>query len=366
VAAVSRSVRRRLAGVLLGLSLGLLGVELILRSFGELMPNEARLRLNWQRIIAGDLLRSVPDAELGYRFAPSARGEYALSDLSFAYATDEHGFRNPSPWPAAAEIVVVGDSTAFGFGVSDRDQWVQLVRDGLARARIVNLALPGYAPLQAARAFEQYGRGLAPRLLIAGLFPANDVKDERDFARWLALGAQGNYDLWHLLDSGPASWMRSSYLAQFLVGHGWGLDRGLRSRTLDLAQGPLRLVPSQIRSSSRGARRGHPDFEAVVRTLTELERAAGEIRARVLFLVFPCKEEVYLPGVGARGPTRPFVELLRERGWELIDLQPLFAERAARGERLYFEVDGHPDELGNRLIAAAVLAWIAAEMPELR
>ena len=352
---------RRLAGSLLGLFIGLLALELLLRGFGELMPNEARLRLNWQKLLEGHELRSVADSELGFRFVPAGTGEYVLSDLSFTYATDEHGFRNPSPWPATAEIVVVGDSLAFGFGVADGAQWAQLVREGLERARLVNLALPGYSPLQYARAFETYGRGLAPKLLIVGLFPANDVSDQRDFSRWLELGAQGNYDVWRLLDSGPAGTLKSSYLVQFLVSHGWSG----RSRALSLDQGPLRLVPSQIRSSARGARRGHPDFEAVVETLSELHSAAREAHSRVLFLVFPCKEEVYLPRRVPR-PTRPFVEVFRERGWDLIDLEAPLVERAARGERLYFEVDGHPDERGNRLTAEAVLAWIAAEMPELR
>jgi hypothetical protein len=116
--------------VLLGASTALaLGVaETSLRAFPELMPEEAGLRLHWREI--GQEPVSQPDPYLGFVYPPNYHGRFERDDgdFAFTYSTDEHGFRNP-PRPERAEIVVLGDSMAFGYGVDDEEAWTTLLAD---------------------------------------------------------------------------------------------------------------------------------------------------------------------------------------------------------------------------------------------
>lgn len=356
-------------GLVLGVSsvVAVVGVELALRAVPSLMPEKARLKLHWEELLEGNELRSNADPKLGFRFKPNTLGDYTLKDLSFEYATDEHGFRNPSPWPERAEIVVVGDSLAFGFGAPDDRQWAQLVRDGLS-SRLVNLALPGYCPAQYEASYHEYGAALAPQLLIVGLFPTNDVKDQGKFLNWVAGGAEGNFDVVRFSGGGSKSFLKQLHVVQLLAEYQASRNRGFQSQRLELDDGPMTLVPSQINSSAKASKRGTPEFQSVVQTLSNVHVAAQAANTRVLFLLFPCKEEVYLPGLGidTPEPVAPFAELCAERGWDHVDLTPILAEGAARSERLYFEIDGHPNVRGNRVIADAVLAWIGDNMPTLQ
>src|ERR687892_2129263 len=131
--------------------------ESLLRLFPGLMPEAAQLRIHWQ-----DLSEPVTQADpyLGHVYPANHvdQIERPGGDFAFTYTTDEHGFRNPSPWPDRADIVVLGDSMAFGYGVDDEEAWTTLLADQLPAARIINLGLIGGAPQQYFRIYETFGQ----------------------------------------------------------------------------------------------------------------------------------------------------------------------------------------------------------------
>ncbi len=53
-----------------------------------------------------------------------------------------------------------------------------------------------------------------------------------------------------------------------------------------------------------------------------------------------------------------FVAEFDRRGIPYWDLTPFFQEEARRGKCLFFEVDGHPNLQGSRLIAKALLHYL--------
>lgn len=356
----ARVIARRLlaaAGALTtGLLLAALGAEGVLRAYPRLLPEQVRQRLHWRELLDGEALRTVPDPDLGFRFV-AGEGEYDLRDLSFTYRIDARGYRNASPPPQEAQVVVLGDSLGFGFGVDDDHTWSRLVDDGLAGARVANLALPGYGPEQYARTWERVGAALHPELVIVAVFAANDVQDQALFRRWVDAGSPGNYGTWRFEDDGLRA---RSYL--------WSLIDAARrdepspyvDERLELREGPMNVTPRIVARSARAARRGHPDFLSAIGSLARLETSARAAGVRTLFVLFPCKEEVYLPALGrdTPQPTRPFAALFRQRRYDFVDLTPVFQERAEERERLYFEVDNHPNARGNALAAEAVLDWI--------
>ena len=142
--------------------------------------------------------RTIADSYLGFRYLANSQESVEVGEVAFSFLTDEHGFRNASPWPDQADIVTVGDSLTFGYGVSDGQAWPSLVAEAVTPNRLINLALSGMAPQQYFRVFETLGIPLRPKLVILGLFPGNDLHDARVFNAWVEAGSPGDYNVQRL------------------------------------------------------------------------------------------------------------------------------------------------------------------------
>jgi hypothetical protein len=345
--------------------------EGLLRLFPQLLTQEAALRLHWRAVANSEVATQgtmiVPDDRVGYLYRPLAQGHIARGDLAFSFETDEHGFRNPSPWPDRADIIVIGDSMAFGYGVTREEAWPSLIPGEVAGASVVNLGLIGAAPQQEARIFERFGLGLEPNLLVFTLFPGNDLYDARVFASWEAAGRPVPFHAWKLAGGLPqeagivAALRDGSYVAALLRDAVKSLSSPVKNLSLTLADGGrLDLVPSAYLGSVTRARPDHPDFQLVMDTILETERLARGHGTAMLVVTIPTKESVYMPMAGGRPPdlTTPFVAALGARGVNVLDVTEELRQAAEDGERLYFTVDGHPNAVGNRIIASSVSRWL--------
>ncbi len=65
-----------------------------------------------------------------------------------------------------------------------------------------------------------------------------------------------------------------------------------------------------------------------------------------------------LAGESISDPTRPLRQAFDAAGIDYLDLAPAFRERASAGERLFLEVDSHPNPAGYALIGQLVTAHI--------
>lgn len=375
-AAVGTPPSGRLRGLLVNLLLlavsglvTLVGFEVGLRLFPDLLGEEAALRVHWLEV-AGDTDSEgrslmIDDPTIGFLYRPGIEGRIARGDLDFRFRLDSKGFRNPEPWPEPARIVVLGDSMAFGYGADDGADWISRLRARLPGVGIVNLGLIGSGPLQQERIFERFAAGLGPSVVLLCLFSGNDLDDDRAFARWLEQGAKGSYrrfrgqgDRW--LDESLLGLAQRTYLFWFVNDLAKTLRQRSRGRTLELESGErLQLVLP---------RPGPLDPADLDRTLG----AVGALRSRVengggrLFvLLMPTKEEVYLPLLGetAPSPTATFAQRLVGDGLDVLDLGEALRKRATRGgPALYFAIDGHPNPTGQAIIAEAVHDWLVEHL----
>jgi hypothetical protein len=339
-------------------------LELALRAFPQVMSEEARLRVHWREVVADENLQIVDDPQIGFLYPPDYEGKLQQGDVDFTFHTDAHGFRNPGPWPDTAEVVVVGDSWVFGYGVEDAEAWPLLLARGLGSNRLVNLGLVGSSPQQYWRVFDRFGSKLHPEVLLFGFFPANDLEDERIFSRWVEEGSPGNYRVWRAEGgASPAgtALVESSYVLTSLRVI-WKNRRGsLGGKTIEWRDGgKLRLAGGLYERVAARAVPGHRDFEHLLELFERIDKYTTERGVRLVMLLFPTKEAVYLPLLGER-PDRMvprFIAELERLGIPYLDMTVPLQARAREGQTLYFEIDGHLNRKGNRALADAVLGYL--------
>ncbi len=341
-----------------------LAAEAVLRIFPALLPAEARLRLEWAESTSN--VRSVGDPYLGTLNPPDTTIEVRQGDFTFSYRTDEHGFRNPSPWPDSVDVLIVGDSETMGYGVQDAEAWPRLLERELDGDRVITLGVSGAGPKQYLRNYERFGLALAPRVLLFGLFPGNDFDDARQFELWLAAGAPGNFHVWRYFggkvpDVEPKHRFFSLSNSRLLVALRAARKAArlpFSGKTLTFPDGShMVLAPTVYRSAVTRAHPGHRDFELVLDQVEEARRLAEPDGTRFVVLLFPTKEEVYMSPENEATPhlVEPLAAALKHRGIPYLDLTPGLRSEAEAGRRLFFKVDGHPDAAGNRVIADIVL-----------
>lgn len=157
---------RRLRGAVL-LAVGLVLLDLALGAWG---PAPSRLE---------DILRvfELHPTRL-WRLRPDLDTRFQGQLLR----TDERGFRRATagePSPGAGEILCLGDSLTFGWGVADEEAWPARLSDMLERP-VRNLAVPGYTSWQGLRLLEDEVLGRRPALVFAS-YGVNDVSKGRFF-----------------------------------------------------------------------------------------------------------------------------------------------------------------------------------------
>jgi hypothetical protein len=358
---------RVLAGCALG-GLALFALaEGLLRLDPRQLPTDAinRIELDERRVTG---LRLLANDELGFVGVPHDRHRDAGVDYDYVATTDEHGFRNPSPWPERADIVVLGDSQAYGFGVDDDEHWASLIDQALPGVEVVNLGLLGAAPQQLGRLYEAFGTDLQPKLVIVALFPPNALRSGALFEEWQAAGKPEGFNVWRALGrpradgagalDGIKRALAQSYAVLYLRGWLKRLrDPAATVHEVALDGGKVRLMPGRYAETAERALPGNPDFERVIAELARLHRQIRADGSAMLVVLFPTKEEVHLPLLAEQAPelVSPFATALERRGIAYLDLASPLRAQVAQGRRLFLEIDLHPNVDGHRLIADLLL-----------
>src|SRR5262245_23023415 len=351
---------------------------------GILLLFPGLLSVELQQILQADPDNyGVAHPSIGYLGGPNKTFVIKGRDFQAVNHTDGYGFRNAWPWPEKADIVTVGDSVTFGYGVEDDQGWPALVAKALPHNSLVNLALIGAGTQQYLRLYETFGLRLHPKVLLVGFLVRNDFWDADMFEGWLKSGARGNYMVWrdygrpkstslsleqpighlissllwrgHVLASKSHFYNLLMYVQRYLRGYGVSKPRIFRAP--DATQ--LQLDLGGFKYQTGMGRPGNRGFDISVQALQQLDSITRANGTKILVILQPSKEEVYLPLMAETNfdadPGRPLRVKLGELGIPYLDLVPEFRNRAAKGEVLFFETDGHPNARGYALIAELVL-----------
>jgi lysophospholipase L1-like esterase len=370
----SKSRFREISVALLLIAFSLILTVTLVETTFVLLPNLIPVEIQ-QRVEGATNNFAVSHRYIGHLHKPFTKGVHASRNFKVTHITDGYGFRNAWPWPQQADIVAVGDSLTFGYGVEDSQAWPAILNRTLTKIDVINLGLIGAAPQQFLRVYQTFGMMLRPKLLIVGFFGRNDFWDAGLFDRWLTSGSACSYLAWRdygrptgfdcteSLEWQASLVVRKTYVFNLVLAAREAIltQRRAESRTFLFDNGRrLELDLGDLEDKTTGAYPDRREFELVLRTLQDMHSISQREGTQMLVVLQPSKEETYLPllGESASDPTKSLRENLTQSGIDYLDLAPLFREQAATGKKLFFTHDGHPNSAGYALIADAVLAYL--------
>lgn len=305
----------------------------------------------------------VPDAELGWKLRPNNLVP------EWRFYTNAQGFRGTElrregPRPLVAFI---GDSVTHG--ATYHDDTFPSIFQRITGARVFNLGVPLYGPLEYVKVLRHVQR-YEPDRVVIGYFIGNDVSDCQQ--RTAADVGLDPGDRTHLF--GRWAW---SGIYRFLLFRGVVQWPGMA-----LALGGAADSGWEEKENAQGKKDGFTAMEVarvqVFRAGSYVDRwpcvraciaETARLRPDALLLIVPDEmqvndalwEEVITragdPSTFDRGrPNRELAALAAAAGLQVLDVTD--ALRASK-ETPYIRWDSHPSPLGNRIIAAALAQRLA-------
>jgi hypothetical protein len=124
----------------------------------------------------GDMIRRTDSRDLIFELRPGVRGRFLGTPLKI----NSQGFRGrpvtERPAERALRIVGIGDSIAFGWGISEKDTFLSYLErrfrrehPGAPPLQVINLAVPGYNTHQEVETFVTKGLSYDPDVVVVSL-----------------------------------------------------------------------------------------------------------------------------------------------------------------------------------------------------
>ncbi|TAN51617.1 MAG: hypothetical protein EPN21_06160, partial [Methylococcaceae bacterium] len=313
--------------------------------------------------------------------SPTLR-EQVLSLKPVTIRIDEHGLRESQPLEGA-QIVALGDSFTFGWGMQEESTWVRQLERRLGR-RVVNFGMHDGSPKQQLELLTHFLAKLGDRLPLRHLvwlfYEGNDLEDSyADHApapkhqEW----RRGIDPLLHTLFSNIKDNMVIEQFRQGRVVFAGPAEHGgnrhlsvdgiplavplYRSATL----GPALFFSAFIERAGLPASYviNHENRPRLERTFAQMMQLAARHHFTVTVAIAPTGARLHgryfddFPPLSAAPHFIDYVgSLARRHGAAFIDLHALFAQQAGR-EMLYFRDDDHWNEKGHGLAAAMIARY---------
>lgn len=310
------------------------------------------------------LLSAAPDGTLHSRIAIDGRETLPLGGISDAltvycneggtyliYASDEHGFHNPSGLWAQPQLdlAAVGDSFTHGACVPSDRNMVAEIRGRFSAT--LNLGMAGNGPLSELAAIKEYLPQRRPRVVLWFYYEGNDVSKDLFIEReatllvaYLGQGfAQGLEEHQPAIDEALIAEVEKAY------------DAGPSETRRDAGHGvKLRdvLLLRHLRDVL-GLAVGNADIPLFRRVMWEANRTVSSWGGRLYFVYLP-GEARYL-GLGGRiaqsGLRTRVLATVRGLGIPVIDIHASFSDSPAPNQLF----QGHFTPEGYRIAAEGIL-----------
>lgn len=314
----------------------------------------------------------------GWGNTPGAAGEYRGPDgIRWRVEINSRGFRDrerPREKPAGVRrLVLLGDSFAWGYGLSAAERLSELLEASLPGTEVINLGLAGTSTDQQCLVLEREGLGYSPDGAILLVHDTdiwhNSLKANygRPKPHFVLLGEKlelRGFPVPREQSPGAGEWpaageeARKSGLKSFFGAH---------SRLYRLLADRIKSFPP-LRKVLQGAGAVDDSYDSAYnveltgRIVTRMRDSARKAGAKdFLVILVPSKELVkfhsgsYLfPGADLarrEEESAALARVLREAGIPVLDLGEEFVQLSRAGEELYFLSDNHWNARANAIAA---------------
>ncbi|HYC57687.1 MAG TPA: SGNH/GDSL hydrolase family protein [Candidatus Binatia bacterium] len=305
---------------------------------------------------------------LGFRLAPGIDMPMSSPEYEVEVSTNSLGFRDEEPAATGGKrVLAIGDSFTMGYGVERGELFADLLEKDLG-VDVVNTGTGGYEIIHQVQVLREYGRELAPDLVLFSLYLGNDLAQNDEWKR-----SQDGASLTSLVRQYPTRHARGTKLGLLLSQFRYSLrTRQTRDRDEWLPlEGYLELCAREL---GEGARK---DYDLSASLLAELRGQARGLGAELFVVLLPYRSMVEADALESlrqkvpdldqaydlTRPAREIGERLRQLGIDYLDVTPVLT-RAHRdlGKPLFFAVDGHFNVDGHRVVAEALRAPVAERL----
>jgi lysophospholipase L1-like esterase len=142
----------------------------------------------------------VSDPSTGYALTPGFEGYVRRAEFRTYFTIGQSGMRGADPQPRkppTVRILVLGDSQAWGFGVTDEETFATRLETRLTDAypefdiQVLNAGVPGYGTADQLAFLQSRGARLEPDLVIVQFLSVNDLQENHTPARAWAMIKDG-------------------------------------------------------------------------------------------------------------------------------------------------------------------------------
>lgn len=302
---------------------------------------------------------------VGYGARPNAAMQHTVAPLFNVYS-DARGCREDQadqPAPSAVDILAVGCSFTFGFGVDNPDTYVQRLADGLDQ-RVCNAAVPAYGTTAAELSVDRFG-DLAPKVIVYGFIGTHETRNllpcattNEPFCRSVAF-VDLRSGTPSIVPPSPPSAADSRYLTDTLTAH----DFGWRDVYWAWMRDWYRLTgrDTSAINAPYEAQAADPAMreQSVGYLLDQLADKSAALGARLVVVYMP------IPGDVHPMPDSLAAALARHPEVDVVDTTSAFQSYEAEHGRQSLRVsatDAHPNAAAHALIAEAAEPVVAAAL----
>lgn len=344
-----RYQRKILFPILLLLLLGLVSISAFELTASLLLRNSSLIQGNLLEVFRDyylekdrKIIQLLPecaryDSALTYTLKP---GSCVIKNREFevTYFINRLGVRDDEPSLNSPEIVVVGDSFAMGWGVSQDQTFSEQLERNLG-TRVLNAAVSSYGTVRELKILESIDTENLRHLIIQ--YCANDFRENRDFrdhGNSLPIMTEESYNS-----------LRDQHLEStpyFFGKHTWNLGARLRSKP-----GQPRTEINPEKKAARARRRTVMEASVFLNALFESPLNWEQTSVIVVEVnSFAQNDPWFIEALNAELATSPHrPPKARIRG---LDLSGLL------GPDQYYRLDDHLKANGHRIIAEALAAEI--------
>lgn len=275
------------------------------------------------------------DPELFYTLRPG-RFVFAQREFAHEFRVNSLGVRDDEAALDAPEIVVLGDSVAMGWGVAQDETFAAIIGRATGR-RVLNAAVSSYGTVREMRLLERVDRRRLAWLVVQ--YNANDVGENRLFLQRGNVHVPGSRERFDAISRRYAA-KRVYYPGKYAWESWRRLTRAVRDRVSPRApRGPAPTADEEAEAFLNALlHAGSVDLERVGLVIAEITGEGAP--ATMLAALRPRLARADLPA-GVRTAR-------------LVDVG------ARLGPDDFHVLDDHPNALGHRAIAEAVLAAMRA------